>query len=159
MISEKMNLSYISPVCILRMLARNFWMVIAVALIFSMATAVYIENFRTPVYRASMTYAVTAKKGSVYSYAQSLRRAKDVAAVVAELIETDVITDNFSARARPTLRIFRGKISASLVPESNFISVSAEDVSPEKAYVALTSLAEIFPSLSDYIYPTAPSCR
>lgn len=44
-------------------------MVIAVALIFSMATAVYIENFRTPVYRASMTYAVTAKKGSVYSNA------------------------------------------------------------------------------------------
>ncbi len=147
--SEKMNLSYISPVCILRMLARNFWMVIAVALIFSMATAVYIENFRTPVYRASMTYAVTAKKGSVYSNA-NITSAKEVAAVVAELIETDVITDNLR-KSSPDLADFSGKISASLVPESNFISVSAEDVSPKKAYVALTSLAEIFPSLSDYI--------
>ena len=147
--SEKLNLSYISPVCILRMLARNFWMVIAAALIFSMATAVYIENFRTPVYRASMTYAVTAKKGSVYSNA-NITSAKEVAAVVAELIETDVITDNLR-KSSPDLADFSGKISASLVPESNFISVSAEDVSPKKAYVALTSLAEIFPSLSDYI--------
>ena len=144
-----MNLSYISPVCILRMLARNFWMVIAAALIFSMATAVYIENFRTPVCRASMTYAVTAKKGSVYSNA-NITSAKEVAAVVAELIETDVITDNLR-KSSPDLADFSGKITASLVPESNFISVSAEDVSPEKAYVALTSLAEIFPSLSDYI--------
>ena len=147
--SEKMNLSYISPVCILRMLARNLWMVIAAALIFSMATAVYIENFRTPVYRASMTYAVTAKKGNVYSNA-NITSAKEVAAVVAELIETDVITDNLR-KSSPDLADFSGKITASLVPESNFISVSAEDVSPEKAYVALTSLAEIFPSLSDYI--------
>lgn len=147
--SEKLNLSYISPVCILRMLARNLWMVIAAALIFSMATAVYIENFRTPVYRASMTYAVTAKKGNVYSNA-NITSAKEVAAVVAELIETDVITDNLR-KSSPDLADFSGKISASLVPESNFISVSAEDVSPEKAYVALTSLAEIFPSLSDYI--------
>lgn len=147
--SEKLNLSYISPVCIFRMLARNFWMVIAAALIFSMATAVYIENFRTPVYRASMTYAVTAKKGNVYSNA-NITSAKEVAAVVAELIETDVITDNLR-KSSPDLADFSGKISASLVPESNFISVSAEDVSPEKAYVALTSLAEIFPSLSDYI--------
>ncbi len=144
-----MNLSYISPVCILRMLARNLWMVIAAALIFSMATAVYIENFRTPVYRASMTYAVTAKKGNVYSNA-NITSAKEVAAVVAELIETDVITDNLR-KSSPDLADFSGKITASLVPESNFISVSAEDVSPEKAYVALTSLAEIFPSLSDYI--------
>lgn len=140
--SEKMNLSYISPVCILRMLARNLWMVIAAALIFSMATAVYIENFRTPVYRASMTYAVTAKKGNVYSNA-NITSAKEVAAVVAELIETDVITDNLR-KSSPDLADFSGKITASLVPESNFISVSAEDVSPEKAYVALTSLAEIF---------------
>ena len=147
--SEKLNLSYISPVCILRMLARNLWMVIAAALIFSMATAVYIENFRTPVYRASMTYAVTAKKGNVYSNA-NITSAKEVAAVVAELIETDVITDNLR-KSSPDLADFSGKISASLVPESNFISVSAEDVSPKKAYVALTSLAEIFPSLSDYI--------
>ena len=131
------------------MLARNLWMVIAAALIFSMATAVYIENFRTPVYRASMTYAVTAKKGNVYSNA-NITSAKEVAAVVAELIETDVITDNLR-KSSPDLADFSGKITASLVPESNFISVSAEDVSPEKAYVALTSLAEIFPSLSDYI--------
>lgn len=124
-------------------------MVIAAALIFSMATAVYIENFRTPVYRASMTYAVTAKKGNVYSNA-NITSAKEVAAVVAELIETDVITDNLR-KSSPDLADFSGKITASLVPESNFISVSAEDVSPEKAYVALTSLAEIFPSLSDYI--------
>ncbi len=73
-----------------------------------------------------------------------------MAAVVAELIETDVITDNLR-KSSPDLADFSGKISASLVPESNFISVSAEDVSPKKAYVALTSLAEIFPSLSDYI--------
>ena len=131
--SEKLNLSYISPVCIFRMLARNFWMVIAAALIFSMATAVYIENFRTPVYRASMTYAVTAKK-ETYSNA-NITSAKEVAAVVAELIETDVITDNLR-KSSPDLADFSGKISASLVPESNFISVSAEDVSPEKAYVA-----------------------
>ena len=131
-------------------------MVIAAALIFSMATAVYIENFRTPVYRASMTYAVTAKKGSVYSNA-NITSAKEVAAVVAELIETDVITDNLR-KSSPDLADFSGKISASLVPESNFISVSAEDVSHKRRMLRSPLLRRFF-LRCPIIYPTAPSCR
>ena len=57
-----LRLSDISLICLARMLARNLWMIVAAALILGMSTSLYLTWFHKPVYRATMTYAVTARR-------------------------------------------------------------------------------------------------
>ncbi len=141
--------SNISPRCLSRMLWHHLWMIIAAILIFAMGASLYLNLFHTPMYRASMTYAVTSRKTSFTSN-NNLTASKEVAAVMEELIETKVILNNIKKHS-PELESFGGSVSASLVEESNLISVHAEADSPRAALLALNALVDIFPELSDYI--------
>lgn len=51
----------ISLICLLRTLKKNLWMIVAAAAIFAMLVSLYADFVRKPVYRASMTYAVTSR--------------------------------------------------------------------------------------------------
>ena len=64
--TKAFGVSDISPVCLLRTLLRNLWMVVAAALTVSMCASLYAEHFYQPEYTASMTYVVTTKKASYY---------------------------------------------------------------------------------------------
>ena len=65
--TKMVRVSDLSPRCLGRMLVRNLWLIAAGAAILAMAASLYLSWFRTPVYQASMTYAVTAREGSVSS--------------------------------------------------------------------------------------------
>lgn len=147
--SRTLSLSDISPVCLLRMIGRHLWMVAASALIFAMGAFLYRQWLCPPVYRATMTYAVTSRKTGYTSQA-NLTAAREVAAVLSELLETDVVTDSLKASSEK-LRHFDGTIRAQQVTESNFLVVSAESERPEEAFWALNQLIEVFPSFSQYI--------
>lgn len=147
--SGTIQLSHISPVCLLRTLVRHLWMIVAAALICVMSTSLYLTYLRPPVYRASMTYAVSAKKTS-YSSSVNMTAAREVAAVLTELLETSVVVDNIRASS-DKLADFDGVIRASQITESNFITVTSEASTPESAFLAISALKELFPSLSEYI--------
>ena len=51
----------ITLICLLRTLKKNLWMIVAAAAIFAMLVSLYADFVRKPVYRASMTYAVTSR--------------------------------------------------------------------------------------------------
>ena len=146
---QKIDLSIISPRCLIRSLLRNFWMILAAAAIAVMSVKVYINSFRVPEYSAYMTYAVTSRTSGFY-ISSNLTSAKEVASVFAELIESAIIRENV-CEANSELGDFSGRFKAELVPNSNFIRVTATDRSPKTAYFALKTLDELFPSLSDYI--------
>ena len=61
---KSISLSDISPVCLIKTLIRNLWVVVACALIFAMGASLFIKYMRQPEYTATMTYAVTTKKRS-----------------------------------------------------------------------------------------------
>ena len=65
--TNKISFSDFSPRCLVRMLVRNLWLIAAGAAILAMAASLYLSWFQTPVYQAAMTYAVTAREGSVAS--------------------------------------------------------------------------------------------
>lgn len=151
MSSEQKTLQFsdISPVCLLRMLLRHLWMVVAAILIFAMSASLYATWFRTPVYRATMTYAVTSRKTS-YTSTNNLAASREVAAVLSELLESDVIIENIRDYSTE-LADFSGTIRATQVNETNLITVTSEAVSPEGAFRALDALADLFPEISAYI--------
>lgn len=147
--SKGWRMSDISPICLARTVLRNLWMVVAAALIFSMGTSLYFSWFYQPVYQASMIYAVTARK-TAYAGNNNITASREVAAVMRELLETNVILDDIR-EANPKLANFSGTIRADQVDETNLIGVKIQDTSPEQAFLALTTLQELFPELSDYI--------
>lgn len=143
------RLKDISPVCIVRMLWRHAWMIVLSALSCAMAMSLALSYLHTPLYRAEMTWAVTARKSSsVVNTSVSVTR--DVAEVLAKLLETDVI-NNTVRDSSEKLAAFGGTFSASQVTESNFITVSCTDVTPKGAFLALRTLSEHFPDIAKYV--------
>ena len=147
--SKTIRLSDLSPRCLIRMLMRNAWMIVACGLIFAMASSLYVSWFHQPVYQASMTYAVTAREGSLSGTANA-SASKEVTAVMTELLKTNVIAEKLPA-VNEKLAHFSGVIEASQVGETNLISVTARASSAEQAFLALDALAKVFPQLSDYL--------
>jgi capsular exopolysaccharide synthesis family protein len=96
-----------------------------------------------------MTYAVTAHSDS-HSPGASLTATKEVAAVLSEMLTTDMIYEGIRT-ADSRLKDFNGTITAQQVGETNFIIVNVVAFTPEQAFLALTTLTEVFPNVVDYI--------
>ncbi len=143
------NFSYVSPLCLLRALIRNCWMIIATALVFAMTTSFVLSWFYQPEYKATMTYAVNSRTTTAAS-AGNLTSTREVAAVLSELAETDLMHEGIQT-ADSRLETFDGEINAKQLGDSNFIVVTATASTPEEAFLALSALVEVFPTLADYI--------
>lgn len=143
------RLKDLSAACIIRMLIRHAWMLVLSALTCAMAMSLALSYLHTPLYRAEMTWAVTARKSSAVVNT-SVSVTSDVAEVLAELLETDVI-NNTVRDSSEKLAAFGGSFSASQVPESNFITVTCTDVTPKGAFLALRALSEHFPDIAKYV--------
>lgn len=147
--SRSFQFSHVSPMCLLRALFRNCWMIVATALVFAMTTSFVLNWFYVPEYQATMTYSVNSRTTS-YISSGNLTSTREVAAVLTELVETDLMHEGISA-ADPRLTGFSGTITAEQVGESNFIVVTATASSPEEAFLALDALIDVFPTMADYI--------
>ncbi|MBE6923719.1 MAG: polysaccharide biosynthesis tyrosine autokinase [Ruminococcaceae bacterium] len=147
--NRSFQFSFVSPVCLLRALFRNFWMIVATALVFAMTTTFALHWFYVPQYQATMTYAVNSRTTSALS-SGNLTSTREVAAVLSELVETDLMREGISA-TDPRLTGFSGTITAEQVGDSNFIVVNVTASTPEEAFLALDALVDVFPAMADYI--------
>ena len=146
---QSFQFNRISLVCLGRTLVRNCWMIIATALIFSMAVSLALTWFHVPRYCATMTYSINSRSTS-YTSAGNLVSTREVASVLTELLSTDVMNDSIREHD-PRLRNFAGTISASQVGETNFIVVTATSDTPESAFLSLKALSEVFPDMANFI--------
>lgn len=135
--------------CILRMLLHNWWMIVLSVLTVSMGVSLFLQYLYVPQYRASMTYAVTARKSSSVTNT-NITVTGEVASVLTELLETDVI-NNSVRESSDKLASFSGTFSASQIEGSNFIIVSCTDTTPKEAFIALEALVDIFPDVAEYV--------
>lgn len=147
--NKLVRMSDLSPRCLVRMLVRNAWVIAAAAVIFAMASSLYLSWFRTPVYQAAMTYAVISRQSS-HTTSVSITASKEVAAVMAELFQDDVVREKLPS-IHAELASFDGTIQAEQVSETNLITVTARASSPEQAFLALDALQELFPEMSNYL--------
>ena len=146
---SEFQLSNVSPVCLLRTLARCCWMIVLAALTFVMAAWLYLHFLFTPQYTASMTYAVSYQVTSQYS-TLNFTAATEVAAVLTELLHSDTVYTAIRS-SDPALASFSGSITSAAVPNTNFINISISAEHPQEALLCLFSLQALFPDLSEYI--------
>lgn len=147
--NKTMQWSHVSPYCLFRTLIRNLWMIVATALIFAMGTSLALTWLHPAEYSATMTYSVNSRTTS-YISSGNLTSTREVASVLTELLETDLIMDGIR-NTDPRLSDFNGKITAQQVGESNFIIVTATASTPEAAFLALDALVDVFPNVADFI--------
>ncbi len=143
------HFSDLSLECLTRFLVKNAWMIAAGAVILAMCASLYVNLVYTPLYRATTTYAVTARRTS-YSTSGNINSAREATAVLTEMLGTEVTTSHICAHS-PELANFSGTLQASQVPETNFIVVTVTDTSPKRAYLALDALSELMPTFTGYI--------
>ena len=143
------RMEFISPYCIMKMLLRNIWMVIASAMVFGLSVSLLLSWTYVPQYSASMTYAVNSRTASSGSSA-SLTSTREVASVLSELLTTEMIYDGIRS-SDPRLANFDGTISANQLGETNFIQVRATAKTPESAFLALNALVDVFPNAASFI--------
>ena len=147
--SKTLQWSHISPYCLARTMLRNCWTILVAALVFSLAATLVLDWLYVPEYRATMTYAVNSRTTS-YLNTGSLTSTREVAAVMSDLLETDLMNESIR-KHDPRLTEFAGTITASQLGDSNFIQVDAVAPTPEQAFLALDALTEVFPELASFI--------
>lgn len=145
----RFQLSNVSTYCLAKALVQNLWMVVAAAMIFAMGTSLYLSWFHVPAYKATMTYAVTARR-TTYSGSNNQTATREVAAVLTEMATTNMVREDLRAHS-PELAGFNGTISSSQVGESNLIEMSVTADSPETAFRAIDALRDLFPTIVGYV--------
>ena len=140
--------SDISFGCIVRMLLKNLWMILASGAVFAMLAVMYLNFLFVPKYTASMTYAVTAKVAD-YTASRNARAATQIAATLSELADTDYVREAMCEAVG--VRNFDGEIRSEQIENSNFVNVCVVSASAKEAIIALNAFEEVFPSLSEYV--------
>lgn len=144
-----LKLSHISTACLVQTLLHNLWMVIAAALIFAMGSSLCLTWFHTPQYEATMTYAVTTRVTS-HSTSSNVSATAEVSSTLAQLLPGNLVSKGIREYSEE-LTDFNGSITASQVGESNMITVTSTADNPEKAYLALCAVQDLFPTIVGYV--------
>lgn len=146
---NRIQFSHISTSCLLKMLVRNAWMIVATALLFAMSVSLYLTWTFVPQYTATMTYAVTARRTS-YASSGNASATKEVSAVLTQMLGADIVRNGISSYD-PALTEFDGTVSASQVGESNMIIVRTTAGSPETAFLSICAVRDQFPTIVGYL--------
>lgn len=145
---QQFQLSDISIGCMMRRLVKDLWMVVAFGLIAAMGTSMLLSATHTDLYRSSITYSVTTRRTS-YTSTNNLTAAKEAAATLSLMLESDAVLDTLKSDA--DLTGFDGTISATQTTNTNFITITVTDDSPEDALTAIRALQDIFPTFTAYL--------
>lgn len=158
----------INPICLLRRLLGDLPTILAAGLAAAMLASAVVQFFYSPVYTSSATVAVNVKSADFSAMYSDLSASSEIAETLTRLFENDVMRD--IAKTQLGIADFPGKLTASVVPETNLLTLSITADTPEDAYNTLNLLLEHYDDISGQAFhnvvlkklnppvlPTAPS--
>lgn len=137
--------SEVEPLCVLRLLARKWWLILMAALIGSMLTSATLEHLVTRSYSSSVTFVVTSKSSS--SLVGNISVAGEVANVYSQLLQSDLM----SAVVHESLGNMPGTITAKQLGNTNLIKVTVTSDAPKSALLLVRAVIDNYAELSDYV--------
>lgn len=160
--------SELNPLCLLLRLGRNFLLILMTGLIVVMLAAAAVQTFHENEYTASATLAVNVKSGSYSTVLADLSASSEIASTFTQLFQSDM----FRQLAGSSLETgsLSGTLTASVIPETNLLTLSVTAASPTDAFRTLQLMLENYDTLSAHAFqniilkelnsptlPTAPS--
>lgn len=147
--NQGLQWSHIEPLCILRALARQLWMLLLAALTCAMAAWIVLTCFVTQQYTSSTTFSVTTRTNNLY---YTNITAADVAASYSQLLQSRVLRQTMEQNLGMPLN---GTVSAQQLGETNLIRVTVTADTPRQALVLLQAVSDNYGSLSAHVSSSA----
>lgn len=133
-------------------LLRNVWVIFLTALIAYMGIQVYEKSIYTPDYTSTSILVVRAKVGSSGIYS-NLASSSEMATIFTKVFQQQSMKK--LAAENVGLPSFNGTITAEVTGTTNLLNVSVRSKDPELSFRLLTSVLEVYPSISDTIFSDA----
>ncbi|MBP9988924.1 MAG: AAA family ATPase, partial [Ruminococcus sp.] len=140
----------INSIC--RDLIRNIWIIILSAVMGFMGIYVFEHSVYKPEYMSTATLAVTAKTGNYTSYT-NLVIESEMADIFSEIFTQSAIKEK--AMEYLGEKTFDGKITTSVVENTNILQLSIKADNPETAYRLIKAVLEVYPQVSDNVFGNA----
>ena len=144
--NQGLQWSHIEPLCILRALARQLWMLLLAALTCAMAAWIVLTCFVTQQYTSSTTFSASNL------YYTNITAAADVAASYSQLLQSRVLRQTMEQNLGMPLN---GTVSAQQLGETNLIRVTVTADTPRQALVLLQAVSDNYGSLSAHVSSSA----
>ena len=142
--------SELNPLCLLRRLLRDLPLILAAGLIALMLSVVVLQNLYWPEYTASATLAVSVKNSSYSSVLSNLSVSAEIADTFTQLFESNVFGS--VAASQTGASSLPGRLSASVLPETNLLNLRVTASSPEDAFRTLKLMLENYDTVSEHVF-------
>ncbi|MBE6936955.1 MAG: hypothetical protein E7460_00200 [Ruminococcaceae bacterium] len=137
---------------LLRDILKNLWVVVLSAISALILVWVAGKSVYRPVYTSSATLIVTAKSGTYLAYT-NLSASSEMAEIFSEVFSQPTMREY--AAEHLGRGWFDGSVSASVIPNTNILTLSVTASSPQTAYEELCAVLEVYPRISETIFADA----
>lgn len=137
---------------IIKDLIKNFWVVLLAVLVGYMGIYIVSHSIYKPEYTASATLVVNNRSVQAESISQ-FQAASEMAAVFSNVFTEPIIKQKAAAFAEKSG--FSGKLSASVLPDTNFLEIKVTSDSPQTSYELLSAVLEVYPEVSGKVFKNA----
>lgn len=141
----KISIDYYS---VLKDLLRNFWVVILSLIIGVMGIYIAERSVYKPEYTSTATVVVNVKGSSASS--SSYRVSAEMAEVFSKIFSEPAMKK--AAAEYLELEKFDGRVTASVLTDTNFINIHVVSDSPRKSYELLNAILQVYPTISEEVF-------
>ncbi len=130
----------------------NCWLIVLAAIIGFASVYVLEKSVYKPVYTSSATLMVQVKTGTYQAYT-NLSASSEMATIFTEVF----VQPSMKEKAVEYLEKdrFEGSLSATVLTNTNIITLSVTADDPETAYYELRAVLDVYPEISDSIFSNA----
>ncbi len=133
-------------------LVRNSWAIILAAIIAWMGISVFEKSVYTPTYTSSAVLVVRSKSGTNGMYS-SLSASSEMATIFTEVFKQPSLKK--LAAENLGYSGFNGTITAEVNGSTNIMNISVKSDNPETAFKLLTSVLQVYPKVSEFVFTDA----
>ncbi len=124
---------------------KNIWLCVLAALVGLMGIYIATHSVYSPEYTSSATIVVSAK-GTGGGTSSIFSVSTELADIFSRIFPTPLMMSE--AAKEMGVDSFDGKITATVLPETNFVEIRVTSDSPRKSYELLSAVLEVYPDVS-----------
>ena len=137
--AEGWSLLKFDPIVLVRDVAKRWLLILLVVLVAGMGAYIYGTATYEPEYRTTFTY-VTYNRNSSSTVYSNLTSANMVAGVFEELLNSSLLRNTIMRHSG--IKSFDGKITASVVPETNLVNVTVSGSNPRAVFLMARAIVD-----------------
>ena len=134
---------------VVRDLIINIWIIVLALITGFVGTVWYLNYLRKENYVSSMIVSINLSGYTTEATALSLARTVEIAKTLDDVFQSSALTNVVEKEMGEPLT---AKISASQLGETNLVTISATDSTPQKAYETLVSVGENYHKVTDNVF-------